>query len=242
MSASSGSGDATLARRLIRACDRAALGTVGPDGGPHTSLVLTACDMAGSPLLLMSDLAEHSKHIADDPRVSLLFEMSAGADAPLETPRLSIIGRAAPVDDAAVRARYLRRHPDAAIYADFGDFQFYRVNADRAHLVAGFGRISWIGADALLPPADVDALAALTADEADIVDHMNADHADALDLYASKLLGLENDGWTMTGIDPEGLDLRYGGVTARLDFDQPVASTQDARATLVDLARRARSA
>jgi putative heme iron utilization protein len=190
----------------------------------------------------MSDLAEHSKHIAADPRVSLLFEKSAGADAPLETPRLSIVGRAEPVDDSVARARYLRRHPDAAIYADFGDFRFYRITADRAHLVAGFGRISWIGADALLPPAHVDTLTALSADEADIIDHMNADHADTLDVYASKLLRLENDGWIMTGIDPEGLDLRHGGVTARLDFDQPVASAHEARTTLVDLARRARGA
>jgi putative heme iron utilization protein len=231
--------NATLARRLIRACDRAALGTVGTGGGPYTSLVLTACNAAGAPLLLMSDLAEHSKNIAADARVSLLFEQSAGADAPLETARLSVIGRAAPTDAPAARERYLRRHPDAVQYADFGDFRFYQVTVARAHLVAGFGLISWIEADALLPD---QAATELAAAETDIIEHMNGDHRDALDLYATRLLGHGGDGWTMTGIDPDGLDLRRGGGTARLDFDAPVTTPADARTMLAKLAETARAA
>ena len=230
--------DALLARRLIRACDRAALGTVDGDGSPYTSLVLTACDPLGAPLLLMSDLAEHSKQIAAESAVSLLFEQSAGADAPLDTPRLSVAGRATPTEDSAVRARYLARHPDAELYADFGDFAFYRVTVDRAHLVAGFGRIRWIDAADLLPdPGAADLIAA----EADIVGHMNDEHADAVDLYATRLLGREGDGWRMTGIDPDGGDLRLDGATARLDFDAQVTTSGEARATLVDLAKRART-
>ncbi len=232
------SDDAKLARRLIRACDRAALGTVSADGSPYASLVLTACDPAGAPLLLISDLAEHSKHIAGDPRVSLLFEQSAGAGAPLETPRLSIIGHAEATVDPAARERYLRRHPDAAIYAGFGDFNLYRVAVARAHLVAGFGRISWIGAADLLPRVDASALVEA---EVEIVAHMNDDHTDALDLYAARLLDLAGDGWRMTGIDPDGLDLRLGGATARLDFDDPVLNPADARTTLAALAERARA-
>ena len=230
--------DATLARRLIRACDRAALGTIGPDGSPYTSLVLTACDPAGAPLLLLSDLAEHSKHIAADARISLLFEQSAGADAPLETPRLSVLGTAARTDKPALRNRYLRRHPDASLYADFGDFAFYRVEVSRAHLVAGFGRISWIEAVDLLPERDADALIAA---EAEIIDHMNTDHAEALNLYATCLLGREGKGWQMTGIDPDGLDLRRGGETARLDVDAPLTTPAEARGTLAALAERARA-
>jgi heme iron utilization protein len=75
---------------------------------------------------------------------------------------------------------------------------------------------------------------------------MNADHADAIALYAERLLGRAGTGWQMTGIDPEGLDLRrpieHGGETARLDFAEPVLTLAAARQVLVALAERARQA
>jgi putative heme iron utilization protein len=80
----------------------------------------------------------------------------------------------------------------------------------------------------------------LEAAEADIVDHMNADHADAVQLYASKLLGFPGEGWRMTGCDAEGCDLRLGGKTARLDYDKSVSDAKSARVELVRLAKRAR--
>jgi putative heme iron utilization protein len=89
----------------------------------------------------------------------------------------------------------------------------------------------------LLP--DVGA-AELAAGEADIVDHMNEDHADALALYAGKLLGLPDDGWVMTGVDPEGCDLRRGGACARLEFDQMATDPAAARAMLVALVEKSR--
>jgi len=229
-------------RELVRRCDRAALATTLPDlsgsrNWPYASLVLVAVGHDLSPILLLSDLAEHSKAIAADDRVSLLFDGTAGLAQPLTGPRATLLGRAVRTDEETVRRRFLARHPDAELYADFGDFHFYRVVPERAHLVGGFGKIHWLSA-AEIAPAPV---AGLDEAEADIVAHMNADHADAIGLYAAKLLGLSGDGWCMTGIDGDGIDLRAGGQTARLVFDTPLATAADARQALVDLAAKARA-
>ncbi len=238
----SGAGDTPggEARDLIRRCDRATLATLHPDsdGWPYGSLVLTACAHDGAPILLISDLAEHAKAIAADDRVSLLFDNVGGLDDPLTGARVTVMGtarRTAAPDD---RARYLARHPSAAGYADFADFNFYRIAVTRAHLVAGFGKIHWIGSDALL--FDAQGREALGNAETDIVAHMNRDHADAIDLYAQNLLGLDGAGWSLTGVDPEGADLRLGGRVARVGFDTPVADAEAARVELVRLVKRAR--
>ena len=131
-------------RDLLRRADRAALATALADGGPYASLVLTALDLDASPLLLLSDLAEHSRNIARDPRVSLLFDGTAGLADPLTGARASLVGRAAVSREPALMARYIARHPSAEGYAAFADFKLYRVEIDRAHLVAGFGKIHWV--------------------------------------------------------------------------------------------------
>jgi hypothetical protein len=136
-----------------------------------------------------------------------------------------------------VRARFTARHPSSASYAGFADFHLYRVAIERGHLVAGFGRIAWIEAAELRLGVDT---AALAGAEPDILDHMNRDHSDAIELYARRLLGRTETGWHMTGIDPEGLDLRSGGTVARLDFDTLVLTPAAARHALVELAQRAR--
>lgn len=231
------SGDPALSgRRLLRLCDRAALAT-SLRGAPYASLVLLAADLDASPLLLLSDLAQHSRNIAFDPRVSLLVDGSGGYADPLTGPRLTVIGRAAAVDDPRRLARFTAHHPGSAVYSGFADFRLYRVTVERGHLVAGFGRIYWIEAADLLFPADAGALAAA---EVDILAHMNADHSDAVADYARTLLGRPGDDWRMTGIDPDGIDLRCGGESARLDFAAPVLTPEAARIALVELAAKAR--
>jgi putative heme iron utilization protein len=136
-------------RALMRAQATAALGTL-MDGAPYVSLVLVAFDADGAPLLLLSRLAQHTRNLLADPRVSLLFDGTAGLDDPLTGPRLTVLGPAAPCPDPKALERYLARHPSAATYAGFGDFQLYRVGIERGHCVAGFGRIAWIEAAALL--------------------------------------------------------------------------------------------
>lgn len=228
-------------RDLVRGADRAALATALPSEAgawPYASLVLTAVDHDLSPILLLSDLAEHSKAIVADDRVSLLFDGTAGFDQPLTGPRATLVGRATRTPDERLRRRYLARHPDAAGYANFGDFHFYRLAVERAHLVAGFGKIRWLaGADLRPPPLP----AGLAEAEDGIVGHMNNDHADALQLCAGKLLGLPGQDWRMTGIDMEGIDLKQGGQVARLAFDTPLEKVDDARKVFVALVVKARS-
>lgn len=236
---------ATAVRNLMRRLDRAALATSLPNAGgdgtawPYASLVLVALDHGLAPILLLSDLAEHSKAISADARVALLYDGTAGLDQPLTGPRVTVVGRAAPADDAEAKRRFLARHPDAAMYAGFKDFRFYRVMPERAHLVGGFGKIHWLERAALLaapPPAG------LAEAEEGIVAHMNEDHADAIQLYAQRLLKRAGDGWRMTGIDREGIDLRRAGETARLEFDAPLAAVEQARGVLVSLVAKARAA
>jgi hypothetical protein len=234
-----------LCRRLMRRQAHGMLATSlaqGTESRPYASLVALACDHDASPLLLLSDLAQHSRNIAADNRISLLFDggnaavPEPGGD-PLAAPRLSLLGEAARRDDPRLLSRFVARHPSAAAYAGFGDFHLYRVTIGRGHLVAGFGRISWVEADELRFAADAQALAAA---EPAIVAHMNADHADALELYATNLLHRGGGCWRMTGIDPEGIDLCREHETARLDFPSAVFDPNSARRALVGLAAEAR--
>jgi hypothetical protein len=206
-------------------------------GAPYASLVLIAADLDASPLLLLSDLAQHSRNIAFDPRVSLLIDGTAGYRDPLTGPRLTVIGQAKAIEEPRLLARFTAHHPTSAAYSGFADFRLYRVAVERGHLVAGFGRIHWIERRDLLFAADT---AALAAAEPEILRHMNEHHADAVADYAQALLGRAGTDWRMTAIDPEGADLQRDGETVRLDFPAPVLTPAAARAVLVELAQKAR--
>jgi len=233
----------TVARLLLRSLDRGSLATLmrpdAPDAGsPYASLVLVAVDHDASPILLISALADHTKNLLASPTVSLLFDGTVGLDEPLTGPRVSVQAIAKRTEDPRHVARFIARHPGAAMYSGFKDFAFWRLEVTRAHLVAGFGRIHWIAArDVIYDTADATALADA---EADILAHMNKDHADAVQLYATKLLGHTGGGWTLTGVDPEGADLRHGGEVARLSFEHKVTDAEAARAELVRLVKKAR--
>jgi putative heme iron utilization protein len=234
-----------VCRRLMRRQTHAALAT-SRDGHPYVSLAALAFEYDASPLLLLSDLAQHSRNIAADRRVSLLFDGGAPeyprAD-PLAEPRLTLLGEAARCDDPRLLARFTARHPSAAVYAGFGDFHLYRVILGRGHLVAGFGQISWIEGAALRFAGDG---AALAAAECEIVEHMNDDHAGAVGVFAERLARRSGAGWRMIGIDPEGIDLRRDGETARIDFAThslgPALDPRAARQALIALTAVAREA
>ena len=230
---------AAACRRLLRSAEKATLSTAMADGsGPYGSLVLTACTPAGEPLLLLSDLADHTRNFMADDRVSLMIDGTAGLDDPLTGARASLLGRIEKVEDDLLRTRYVRRHPSARFYAGFRDFNLYRIVPERAHLVAGFGRIHWVeAADGLLYDGTVETLAGA---EAEILAHMNADHLDAVGLYANRLLGRGGVGWFLTGVDPEGCDLRRQGEVARLDFERPAEDSDAVRRELVGCVKRAR--
>jgi putative heme iron utilization protein len=238
---------ARQARDLMRESATAALATElqAEDGGwPYASYVTVACDLDAAPILLLSDLAEHTKNLKRDPKVSLLFTAPVATDAkgdPLARGRVTVLGTAVPSDEPRHRARFLARHPEAEGYAGFRDFRFYKVEAVRAHLVAGFGRIHWAE-----PVLYQGGWAPLAEAEAEILAHMNADHADAVQLYGKQLIAIpEQDQpwrpWIMTGIDPEGCDLAAGPRIGRVSFQAPVLDAEGARAELVRLAKQARA-
>ena len=227
-------------RDLVRGLDRAALATALPvEGGtwPYASLVLVAVDHDLSPILLLSDLAEHTKAIAADDRVSLLFDGTHGLDQPLTGPRVTLVGRAARTDDARLARRFLagiptpRCMPASRISTSIG------LPSSAPIWSAGFGKIRWLSA------AELNAVPAsgLADGEEGIVSHMNEDHADAVQLYAGKLLGLDGSDWRMTGIDAEGIDLRRSGQVARLAFEAPLGAASEARKVLVALVGKARA-
>ena len=240
----------TKVRALMRRCGQAVLATrlaaeraereLRAADWPYASLVLVAHDHDASPLLLISDLADHSRNLAEDPRLSLLYDGTAGYRDPLAGARAAVLGRVERCDgDARLLARFLARHPGAELYAGFADFHLYRVSIERAHLVAGFGEIFWLPAeDVRLECRDATALAEA---EADIVAHMNEDHADAIAAMAQHLLDLPADGWAMCGVDPEGVDLQREGGAARLPFEAWVDGPGACRSELVRLTERARA-
>jgi putative heme iron utilization protein len=216
---------AQSARKVMRATDRAALAT-SQGSWPFASLVLVALDHDASPLLLISDLSEHAKNIKAEARVSLLFDGTQGLDDPLTGPRVTVLGEAAPVDDARLKARFLARHPAAELYAGFTDFHVHRVEIARAHLVAGFGRIHWVEARDLLVTPD----GSFAREEPATLAVVNADAK--MVSAAVQSLGLGGEGWRVTGADPEGLDVRRRGSIARFGLPLPSLSAEAVRDAL----------
>ena len=231
-----------LARSLLRRSRQGALATLMKGSGdPYCSLVNVASHPDGSPILLISGLALHTRNILGDPRVSLMLDERAEGD-PLEGARIMLSGRAeeAGAEDLAIlRRRYLNAHPSAEAFVDFKDFSFFRIRPSGTHLVAGFGRIVDLRPEQFL--TDISGAGALLEAEQDAIDHMNADHRDATKLYATRLLGAEPLDWLCTGCDPGGLDLQAGPKTLRLDFPERVTGPGELRKMLVRLAGEARA-
>jgi putative heme iron utilization protein len=232
--------DARLAaKKLLREGRSGALASLMPGSGdPYCSLVNVATESSGAPLLLLSTLALHTKNMLADNRVSLMLDERKDGD-PLEGARVMLMGAAAATDDPAARTAYLRRHPEAEMFANFGDFAFYRMETKRAHLVAGFGRIVDLAAADIL--TDMSDAQALLEAQGEAIAHMNADHAAACRLYAGKLLGAPDGDWACVGIDPDGIELQCGRMALRLFFPQRIIAPGPLRAVLKQLADQARA-
>ena len=228
-----------LAKRLLRTVRAGALATLDREtGGPFASLVTVATALDGSPILLLSALSAHAANLDGDERASLLLA-STGRGDPLAHPRLTVTGRVARTEDPHDRRRFLARNPKAELYADFPDFSFRRMAVDGAHLNGGFARAARLATGELL--TDIAGAGTLAEAEEGAVAHMNADHADALGLYATKLAGAPESHWVATGCDPDGMDLAAGDLTARLVFPERVTDPVTLRRTLVALAATARA-
>lgn len=227
-----------LAKELLRTVRAGALATLDPAGFPFASLVTVATDHDGAPLLLMSRLAAHTRNLDADSRASILLAQGGKGD-PLAHPRLTVIGRVARIAEPRVRARFLARHPKAKLYADFADFAFWRMEPAGAHLNGGFARAMELTAEQIR--TDLAGAEALAAAEEGALSHLNGDHRDALALYATRLAGGPSADWRATGLDPDGLDLAAGDLTARIPFPERVADPVGLRKLLKRLADRARA-
>lgn len=233
-----------VAKSLLRATRTGTLATLDRNSGhPFASLVNVATDVDGAPLILVSRLATHTANLECDGRASLLLAETGKGDA-LAHPRLTVLGSMAPVardsaEEPRIRRRFLARHPKSELYAGFGDFAFWRMGTVSAHLNGGFARAADLTAVEVL--TDVSDARTLVEAEADAIAHMNADHAEACRLYASKLLGAPDGDWHCVGIDPDGLDLQRGQTALRLNFPQRVTAPGPLRAVLKQLAEQARA-
>ena len=226
------------ARRLIRAARTATLATLLADGTPYASLVKTASESIGQPLILISRLAWHTRNLEADGRASLLFVAEGAHGDALEAARVTAIGRFAPAPEPAYAARFLACHPGAAFYASFKDFSFWRMELERCHAVAGFGRIRTLDRDAVvLPREQAEAIGQLALEA---LDHVNEHHKEALGLYATRLLGQPMADWRATSLDPDGIELSEGKRSVRLAFPHAVSTAAELRTALKALADRAR--
>jgi len=211
-------------------------------GFPFASVMPYAYDATASPLFLISSMAIHTQNVVADPRASLLV-MQSGADAdPLGSPRVTLLGRATRVYATdAFRAAYLERHPSSKYWIDFSDFAFFRLEVEHVYFVGGFGVMGWVKLNDYRD-AEPDPLAPFAAG---ILEHMNADHADALRSITRHYASLDADEATMVSCDRLGFVVRArtseGMKGARIVFPEEVRTREDARRVLVQMTRTART-
>lgn len=227
-----------IAKHLLRTIRAGALATLDHETGfPFASLVTVATDVDGSPLLLLSRLAAHRQNLERDRRASILLAQGGKGD-PLAHPRLTVTGEAALTEAPRARARFLARHPKAKLYAGFADFSFWRLEVAAVHLNAGFARAAKLDVGEVV--TDLAGAAGLIEAEESAVAHLNEDHGEALALYATRLAGAPPADWRATGLDPEGLDLAAGDLTARVAFPARVETPAALRRVLKEMADQAR--
>ena len=233
-----------LAKTLLRTARFGALAVLDPEtGAPLASRVGVATDIDGAPLILVSMLAAHTRALIADARCSLLVGEPGKGD-PLAYPRISIACAATRLENdtdekARAERRYLNHHPKAKLYVGLGDFFFFRLEPAGASLNGGFGKAYLLNrADLVTETAVVPALAEA---EQSAIDHMNDGHRDAIAVYAKAFAGANSEGdWTLTGIDPDGLDLVCRDDFRRVFFPNPLTDARDLRKTLVEMAASGR--
>jgi putative heme iron utilization protein len=228
------SDQAVTARRLLNHQSVGVLSThsIDVEGYPFGSIAPYTLNYDGEPAILISDIAQHTRNIKQNNKVSLTVFKPDADDAQAGS-RLTWIGDAEPVDpsDNETRDRYLRYFPSAESYFETHDFSFYRIGLRRARFIGGFGQIFWIEPPAMLVKNP------FRETEKGIVEHMNRDHQQALVHYCKLFGGAGAEAVTMTGIDSEGFDLLADNRKLRIDFDSPIHTSEEARANLIRLAR-----
>lgn len=213
-------------------------------GWPFASVMPYALAGDGAAMFLMSSMAIHTQNAIADPRVSLLVMQSGGDADPLGSPRATLLGHLKKIDapSDALRAAYLERHPNARHWIDYSDFSFFRLEVTNVYFVGGFGVMGWVDASDYVA-AESDPLASSSAE---IIKHMNDDHADALLAITRHFGGLAADEAVMVACDRLGFVVRartaQGMKGVRITFPEAVGSRDDARRVLVAMTREAKGA
>lgn len=237
---------AEQARTLLGPAGHATLTTVTDDGYPYGSLCAYSVDVDGAVWICISEIAAHTHNLRANPAGGLFVGAAVNADEadPMNRPRLSLIGDWEPSDvPAAARQHHLDQHPPAHDYVDLPDFSFWRLRAERARFIGGFGTMSWFSV-ADLAAARLDEVA---SGSAHAVQHMNADHAESnLAIARTRGGATTASAAAMTGIDRFGVTLAAttpaGPQMVRVAFPEPLGSADQIRSAVVELARECTAA
>lgn len=212
-------------------------------GFPFGSVMPYATDDRGRPTFLISTMAMHTQNLQSDPRASLLLTQSDGEDDPLGASRVTLLGNVRPVeqsDTAAVRKVYLARYANSKYWVDYEDFSFYRMEVVDVYYVGGFGVMGWVSASDY-QDAQPDPLADAAAE---IIQHMNTGHKDALLLLAREFTGINAQEGAMTSVDRLGFHVRLktsdGVRGARIPFLREARSSAETRKVLVEMVQKRR--
>ena len=233
------------AERALTLCSlqrTGALSTLDPQGYPHGAYVTFALD-GSSPVFLISNLATHTQHLQKDPRASLLVHESVASD-PLANSRVTLVGECAKINDTeSAKKAFLQKHPQSSYYVDFKDFSFYKLTVSSIRYIGGYGRMSWVDVDSW-QKADPDPLA---QNRDELIQQLAANFAEGIVTCTRVFTRATNaSDVTLTGIDRYGVELSVmteaGPRPARIAFQQPVTTPEQAKQALADLIDSAQSA
>ena len=222
---------------------------------PFGSVMPFVLDHNCQPIVLISSIAEHTKNIIANPKVSLLVFQSnnlKSAEDLHANGRLSLIGEAVQIDkdDADLMARYCRYFPESTGYLAMHDFQFYRINIHQVRYIAGFGKMGWLAGKELAGEEVVDLknaekTATIAQLETSMIEHMNADHADSLLAYCQHFHSVKPSRMSLIGVDSDGFDIETVIAddikTLRFTFETPIFDANSARMAFVELSKAARA-
>ena len=248
---------AAEARQFLRSTRSGVLSSFSAkfSGYPFGSVMPFVLDHNCQPIVLISSIAEHTKNIITNPKVSLLVFQSnnlKSAEDLHANGRLTLIGEAVQIDkdDADLIARYCRYFPESIGYLAMHDFQFYRINIHQARYIAGFGKMGWLvgkelAGEEIVDLKSIEKTATIAQLETSMIEHMNADHADSLLAYCQHFHSVKPSRVSIIGVDSDGFDIEAiindDTKVLRFTFESPIFDANSARMAFVELSKAARA-